>query len=55
MDEEGLAKVYHFMIKQGITRHSKVGTKLRKIKKGDYVRIVEDKFRRLSDKSGIGS
>ncbi len=54
MGEEDLAKVHHKMIKQGIVRHRHVGTKLRKISKGDYVRIVEDKFRRLADKATIG-
>ena len=54
MNEEELSKVQHFMIKQGVLRHKHVGTKLRKVKKGDLVRIAEDKFRRLAEKEEKG-
>ena len=37
-----------------MTRHAHTGMKLRKVKKGDYVRVVTDKFRRLSEKEDKG-
>ena len=37
-----------------MTRHAHTGTKLRKVMKGDYVRVVEDNFRRASEKEDKG-
>ena len=54
MNEDDLGKVHRAMIRQGVVRHKHTGTQLRKLKKGDHVRIVEDKFRRATEKSDIG-
>ena len=54
MNEEELKQVHQHIIKQGVVRHRHVGTKLRKVKKGDFVRVVEDKYRRLADKKDKG-
>jgi len=54
MGAEELKQVKQNIVKQGVIRHAHTGTKLRKLKKGDWVRIVEDKFRRATEKSDIG-